>query len=381
MESKLSRRDFLKLSGLTLGGLAFTPFLPGLTDLGNFNDSFVLRIATVEMPVRSKPTDDSRIYQTWRRDDLVHVYEEVVAAEPKHNPVWYRVWGGYMHRGRLQRVKTIYQPQVEIPAGKRFLAEVTVPFTTPYWYSKAYGWKSLAIPAKTYGWKSPAAPLKTPPLYYSSVHWVEALEEGPKMADYSGAWYRIFDELDSNISYHVPAIHMRILPSSYFDPISPEIPFEEKLIEVNLSTQTLLAHEYGKVVFQTTISSGIPGGGLSGPKALSTTTPSGKFNILDKVPAKHMGNSYISIGKNGSLLTGADDYVLPGIPWSTFFTPVGHAFHGTYWHENFGAPMSHGCINMRNSDANWIFRWAKPNHTADSISNHRGFGTNVEIHY
>ena len=81
MESKLSRRDFLKLSGLTLGGLAFSPFLPGLTD---FNDSFVVSIATVEMPVRSKPKDDSRIYQTWYRDDLVHVYEEVIAEEPNH---------------------------------------------------------------------------------------------------------------------------------------------------------------------------------------------------------------------------------------------------------------------------------------------------------
>jgi hypothetical protein len=37
----------------------------------------------------------------------------------------------------------------------------------------------------------------------------------------------------------------------------------------------------------------------------------------------------------------------------------GHAFHGTYWHENFGAPMSHGCINMRTEEANWVFRWVQ----------------------
>ena len=114
MKSQFSRRDFLKLGGLTLGGLAFSPFLPGLTD---FDDSFVVRIATDEMPVRAEPTDESRIYQTWYRDDLVHVYEQVIAEEPKHNPVWYRVWGGYLHRGRLQRVKTIYQTPVEIPEG------------------------------------------------------------------------------------------------------------------------------------------------------------------------------------------------------------------------------------------------------------------------
>src|SRR3972149_522901 len=133
MKSQFSRRDFLKLSGLTLGGLAFSPFLPGLT---SFDDSFVVRIATDEMLVRAQPTDKGRPYETWRRDELVHVYEEVVAEEPKHNPVWYRVWGGYLHRGRLQRVKTIYQSPQDIPGGTQKLAEVTVPFTTPYRYSK-----------------------------------------------------------------------------------------------------------------------------------------------------------------------------------------------------------------------------------------------------
>jgi len=362
MKSQLSRRDFLKLGGLTLGGLAFTPFLPGLTD---FDDGFVVRIATDQMPVRSEPKDGSRIYQTWYRDDLVHVYEEVAAEEPKHNPVWYRVWGGYLHRGRLHRVKTVYQvPMSSVPEGKRVLTEASVPYTTPYRFTKARGWEAL-----------------NPPIYYGSVHWVDGVEEGPKMADYTGAWYRIYDELDSNVPYYVPAIHMRVLPSSYFEPISPNVPYEEKLIEVNLSTQTLVAYEYGKSVFQTNISSGIRGGGLGGEKGISTTTPNGKFTVLDKVPAKHMGYSYFSIGKGGDVTTDESGYVLPGIPWSTFFTPVGHAFHGTYWHENFGQEMSHGCINMRSNEANWIFRWVQPNHSPEAISNHRGRGTMVEIHY
>ena len=94
-----------------------------------------------------------------------------------------------------------------------------------------------------------------------------------------------------------------------------------------------------------------------------------------------MGNSYFSIGQQGNLLADVDNYVLPGVPWSTFFTPVGHAFHGTYWHENFGTNMSHGCINMRSEEANWIFRWVLPTHTTDAVSNDRGQGTTVEIHY
>lgn len=361
MKSNFSRRDFLKLGGLTLGGLAFSPFLPGLT---SFDDSFVVRIATAEMPVRKGPTDESRIELTRYRDELVHVYEEIRVEEPKHNPIWYRTWGGYIHRGRLQRVKTIYQnPLSAISEGTRFLTEVAVPFTTPYRYSKIYGWEPLA-----------------PPLYYGSVHWIEAIEAGPKMADYSGAWYRIFDELDSNVAFYVPAIHLRVLPPSYMEPITPDVPYEQKLIEVNLTTQTLIAYEYGKAVFQTNISSGIPGG-PSGVDKIATTTPNGKFTILDKVPAKHMGYSYFGETSTGNILADVDNYVLPGVPWSCFFTTVGHAFHGTYWHENFGQPMSHGCINMRSNEANWIFRWAKPNHSNQSTSNHGGIGTMVEIHY
>lgn len=361
MKSQLSRRDFLKLGSLTLGGLAFSPFIPGLT---NFDDSFVVRIATAEMPVRKDPTDDSRIELSWYRDELVHVYEEVKAEEPKHNPVWYRTWGGYIHRGRLQRVNTLYQiPLGSIPDGKRVLTEVAVPFTTPYRFSKAFGWEPLA-----------------PPFYYGSVHWVEAIEEGPKMADYSGPWYRVFDELDSNVAFFVPAIHLRVLPPTYFDPITPDVPYEQKLIEVNLTQQTLIAYEYGKAVFQTDISSGIPGN-PGGPDELPTTTPTGRFAILDKVPAKHMGYSYFGSQTTGNILADVDNYVLPGIPWTSFFTPQGHAFHGTYWHENFGLPMSHGCINMRSNEANWIFRWAKPNHSDQAASNHGGLGTMVEVHY
>ena len=360
MKSQFSRRDFLKLGGLTLGGLAFSPFLPGLT---SFDDSFVVRIATAEMPVRKEPTDKSRIELTWYRDELVHVYEEVIAEEPPHNPVWYRVWGGYLHRGRLQRVKTIYQtPPSAIPEGKRLLTEVSVPFTTPYRFSKTFGWQPLS-----------------PPLYYGSAHWVEALEAGPEMADYKGAWYRIFDELDSNVSYYVPAIHLRVFSSEEMDPITPDVPYEHKKIEVNLSSQALFAYEYGNLVFQTKISSGVPGDPTGGT-GIKTTTPDGKFFILEKDPAKHMGYSYFSSETTGNFLADIDNYVLPGVPWTSFFTTLGHAFHGTYWHENFGTPMSHGCINMRSEDANWLFRWARPIHTNDEVAI-RGLGTVVEIHY
>ena len=162
---------------------------------------------------------------------------------------------------------------------------------------------------------------------------------------------------------------MRPLAWDEWSPITPDLPLEDKRIEVNLGAQILTAYERDRIVLQTTIASGIPNG-RPNPKVLSTRTPSGEFRIIEKYPSKHMGN--------GNLFAGPEDYELPGVPWTSFFTEVGNAFHGTYWHDNFGTPMSRGCVNMRIDEARWLFRWARPLHTAEAISD-RGLGTQVVI--
>ena len=288
----------------------------------------------------------------WNRDDLVHVYEEVVSDDPKFatNPIWYRVWGGYMWRANLQPVKTLLNvPLTLIPDGTRVLAEVTVPFTEPWKRDKSSpsGWNQL-------GWR----------LYYESTHWIDAIEDGPD----GQPWYRIWDHIAS-FPYYVPAMHLRLIPSEDINLINPNVPWDQKRIEVNLTTQTLTAYEYDADVFQTTIASGIPSGN-------HTTTPQGDFNIMEKLPSEHMGlaNIYAQV----------DDYILAGVPWTSYFTKFGHAFHGTYWHDNFGTPMSHGCVNMRTADAKWLFLWANWLHPQiqDGISrDNQGHGTAVNIHY
>jgi hypothetical protein len=357
MYSSLSRRDFLKLGGLSLAGLAFRRFAP---DFSRFDDSNLIRVATKSVSVYSEPSDESLITGSWYRDDLVHVYQEVVAEEPKWNPVWFRVWGGYLHRGRIQRVKIM-------PNGP--LGEVTLPWTQPWRYTKTYGWQALGFR-----------------LYYESVHLIEAIEEGPDRDTWQRgadpislhwlgqsdpmAWYRIYDDL-TGFPYFAPAMALRPIPPESLAPITPEIPAADKRLEVNLTMQTLTAYEYDKIVFQTNISSGIPGG--------NKDTPRGTFHIDPKTPAKHMGN--------GNLFADVDDYEIPGVPWTSFFTEAGHAFHGTYWHENFGTPMSHGCVNMRTTDAKWVFRWSRPVSDVDLMldasrsSELHGQGTTVEIFY
>ena len=89
---------------------------------------------------------------------------------------------------------------------------------------------------------------------------------------------------------------------------------------------------------------------------------------------------------DGSLASDIDAYELVGVPWTSFFTETGgYAFHGTYWHDNFGVPMSRGCINMRPAEAKWLFRWAFPlsspgDFEVPSKVDRRGYGTPVVIY-
>jgi lipoprotein-anchoring transpeptidase ErfK/SrfK len=73
-------------------------------------------------------------------------------------------------------------------------------------------------------------------------------------------------------------------------------------------------------------------------------------------------------------------YDLPGVPWCSFFTSTGIAFHGAYWHNDFGQPRSHGCVNLPTSAAKFLYRWATPNVPPEANYLHKpGTGTTVHV--
>ncbi len=118
--------------------------------------------------------------------------------------------------------------------------------------------------------------------------------------------------------------------------------FTEKWIDVDLSEQRVVAYEGMRPVASFLISSG----------RRNTPTVTGVFRIWAKVPLQRMSG--------GSRAAGTF-YDLPNVPWVQYFFED-YSFHGAYWHNNFGRPMSHGCINMRNADARWLYEWASPFH-------------------
>lgn len=350
MTGPLSRRDFLKLSALGLSSLAFRR----VHDFGELADSEnIVRVAidaSESVSVYSQPDDKSTIKYQRFRDEIVNVYYEVLSdKDPVYNPLWYRVWGGYLHCAHVQRVEVKINPVPDKLAEGIHLVEITVPYSQSFLQRKPGEWTPIYR------------------LYFGSVHWVSEIVEGPD----GEAWYRIKDELigNDNLNYYIPAAHARLIPPEETSPISPDINPDKKYIEVSLADQELTAYEEGRIVLRTKISSGLD---ISPPGEIPWQTPTGRFNVQTKMPSKHMGGAELTDDLNA--------YVLPGVPWASFFEPVnGIAFHGTFWHQNFGMPMSHGCINMKTEEARWLYRWVTPVGDMSKMTT-IGFGTQVHVY-
>jgi len=115
-------------------------------------------------------------------------------------------------------------------------------------------------------------------------------------------------------------------------PAAPSTSLTGKWIGINLSRQTLTAYQGSTPVLQAVVSTG----------TRYYPTPTGRFSIRRKYRSTHMSGP---------------GYSLPNVPYAMFFVG-GYAIHGTYWHSNFGTPMSHGCVNMRTDQAGWLYNWA-----------------------
>jgi len=119
-----------------------------------------------------------------------------------------------------------------------------------------------------------------------------------------------------------------------------------KKIYVDLTNQRLYAYEGDNLIYNFLVSTGKWG-----------RTPTGTFSIWGKFRFIKMS------GGSKALHT---YYYLPNVPFTMFFSndkvaaSRGFSIHGTYWHDNFGQPMSHGCINMRTSEAALIYNWSDP---------------------
>ena len=144
-----------------------------------------------------------------------------------------------------------------------------------------------------------------------------------------------------NFIYTGQRLNLPMIGAPVSNPVasSPVAVSAGKWIDVNIRTQTVTAYEASRAVRSALVSTGVA----------AHPTPVGRFAIYVKYKTQTM---------TGGSKAAGDYYFLPNVPNVMYFYRD-YALHGTYWHKNFGRPMSRGCVNLTLADAEWFFSWAQ----------------------
>ncbi len=175
------------------------------------------------------------------------------------------------------------------------------------------------------------------------------VEPGLVTSDDGMHWYKIVQ--DTGLQYpervigdwYVMADPAFVRPFADPGPIvlEDDTPATDKRIVVDVASQTLSAYDGDRLYMTAPVSTGL---------AL-TPTLRGTFTVFRKTPSRYMQGPLPGMG--------GDYYDLPGVPWDLYFTQGGAVIHGAYWHENFGRPWSHGCVNLSLENAMRLYAWAE----------------------
>lgn len=362
LSGSLSRRTFLRTAGGTIAGLALPQIIrragassltlnlpPGTGQPSSQEWDFIQprparldlwgRITHYGTPVRDAP--GGSVISWLPQDTVLPLLEEIHAEGMNpYNTLWYRIDGGYLYTADVQPMKPYRMPTeiteitTEIEEEPGFWGEVIVPYT----FARSQPGGSFAVTKVSGGEGEEEERTIRIILNYSSVYRVLEAEQD----DAGFLWYKVKDDKKGEKPYYVLARHMRCIQPGDLSPIRPGA---DKRIVVTLSEQRIDCYENDELVFSTLTSSG--GGGYA--------TPKGDHAAVYKQPSRHMYSD-----PEEEAFSDPDFFDLPGVPFNIFFTTMGHAIHGTYWHGDYGRPRSHGCLNVTPEAARWLFRWTEP---------------------
>lgn len=338
VKKNFSRRDFFKTTLTGIGGMALAPWQRSRLQLSppallEFPQSERLgRILDGQVDVKLRPDDDSPTVAVKYIDETVVWLREVVGKRPLwFNQRFVETPEGYIYAPNLQSVKhNPNQPLSQLSGAEGFWVEVTVPFVDLV----------LANPPARSPWLSHT---QSPRLYYSQIMWVDEI----KTDEQGKIFYRVGERYGSyGDIFWAAAEAFRPLDEQEISPIHPEV--DDKRVEVDVTYQTLSCYEGQQEVYFCRVSTG-PKVASEGNPSAKWATPLGSHTIWRKLVSVHMTGG-----------TTGGGYDLPGIGWTVLFSGQGMAIHSTFWHNSYGVPRSHGCVNANPDDAKWIFRWTLP---------------------
>ena len=342
----VSRRDFLRRSTLaafswpllTANHASLMPTLD--EEIGS--PEILGRVLFNGSPTYTKPDDQSEKNGTYKFNDVVSLSQPIKGfSRSSSSDIWFGTNNdSFIQSHNVQLVQNkLNKPFEEITSAGR-LAEITVPFSKA-WPKDEQNSQFHQI------------------FFYGSTHWVYGLGK-----DLNGILYYLVVEDRWGESYYIEASHLRIIEDEELLPLSPQLEQEKKTILVDTKNQILIAYEDKTPVMISAISSGKFSGNLN------LITPIGKYSINYKRPTRHMVHSD---------KVGINDSELYGVPWVTYFTDSGIAFHGTFWHNDYSQPRSHGCVNLPIHAALWIYRWTDPVIPPRAKKHVSRYGTQVEV--
>jgi hypothetical protein len=359
LKDRLTRRDFLKFSALTIGGLAFNNhnlakvLVSGTKSLmpepikNDFPVNQLLgRICVGEwgtrVPIRSEPYMDAPAVGSAWHDDVFVWKREVIAKQLdplRINQRWVETPDGYIYADDIQKVWHIPQePLTELPEMPDGSRGMWVEITTPYVDI------DLTKPKESYQWWVKDPNVIYPRVRYSQVYWAFDIRKHPETVR---TQYCLMQKVGAfPDTYWVDAHVCKPIMPEDISPINPEAENKHILIQMRgIGLQTLTCFEGNQEVFFTTVTTG--GRNFETGEWI---TPIGKHTPWRKNISMHYS-------QDGRFMPGFD---LPGVAWNFGIEPNGVYIHSTYWHNAFGNMKSNGCINCRPEDAKWIWRWVDP---------------------
>ena len=344
MKRSVSRRDFLKLTGVGLGVMAIDPFERfALSQPPSLQFPTGERLGRVSVfpnfysaEIKASPNENAAAIRSINDDGVVEWLREVIGTNYYGglSKTWVETPEGYIYAPFLQAVRNLPNtPIAAMPAGKAgFWAEVTVPHIDLFIENPPIRSPSFRYMTETG---------QTPKLYYSQVVWIDQVR-----ADETGRiLYRWNEDFGYGYGYGdifwIDATALRIITDEEVAPISPDVDPAQKVIVADVFYQTISCFEGNSEVFFCKMSSG----------AGEFATPLGTYNAWRKMYSINMS---ASVAQNGA------GYDTSAVSWPTFISGEGIAIHAAFWHNYFGTPRSHGCLNVKPEAAKWIYRWTTP---------------------
>ncbi len=355
-KDKLSRREFLKLSALAVGGLAVGRGTPGrggksvLNRIGHLQEDVApdfpanqwlgrmcINGPGANVPMRKEPNSLADEVRKVYFDEVLPWNREVFTNNLDINRInnrWVETPEGYIYADYLQKVRYVpQQPLEELPTTETGEKGMWVEIVTPY--------TPLELTKDKKGYLYWIRETLRPRIYYSQVFWAFDVRRNPETGKVQYCLEQKVPAIPD--TYWVDAAVCRRITSEETAPIHPDVP--DKHVLVDIDKQNLYCYEGNEEVYFAKITSG-----TWSSEDDRWLTPLGVHTIWRKSLSIHM-----------SAGPAVGNYDIPGIPWSTFFDINGAAIHATFWHNYFGSgPRSHGCVNARPEDAKWIWRWTNP---------------------